>query len=97
MSTVLVSGRVDEDVKQRTDLVLRKAGKTNSDVIRSLWNSIAATGEIPVFETGASQKKPSVVDRMKALREKTPESDFIRDLTPERLKEVLSSRDQNLS
>ena len=47
MSTVVISGRVDEDVKLRADSVIRAAGSTVNNVINDVWRSIAATGELP--------------------------------------------------
>ena len=47
MATSVISGRVDTRVQQKADIALRKAGLTPTDIIQRMWNSIAATGEIP--------------------------------------------------
>ncbi len=47
MPTVVVSGRVDEDVKLRADAVLRAAGSSVARVINDVWRSIAESGELP--------------------------------------------------
>ena len=48
MPTVVVSGRVDEDVKLRADAVIRASGSSVARVINDVWRSIADTGELPV-------------------------------------------------
>lgn len=50
MATVVVSGRVDEDVKLKVDRILERAGKTPADVIRDLWVNISITGELPTTQ-----------------------------------------------
>ncbi len=55
MSTAVVSGRVDDLVRQKADAVLRKANLTPSDVIQNVWGTIAQTGEVPI----AAQSRPS--------------------------------------
>lgn len=47
MPTVVISGRVDQDTKLRADAVIRAAGSTIGNVINDVWETIAATGEIP--------------------------------------------------
>lgn len=47
MATVVISGRVDEDVRSRAQRFLERAGVTAADVIKNVWESIAATGEVP--------------------------------------------------
>lgn len=47
MATAVVSGRVDEAVRQRADIAMRKAGVTPTDVIQNVWQAMARTGEVP--------------------------------------------------
>ena len=47
MTTAVVSGRVDEAVRQRADVVMRKAGLKPTDVIQRVWTFMAQAGEIP--------------------------------------------------
>ena len=47
MPTVVVSGRVDEDIKLRADVVIRAAGSSVARVISDVWRSIAESGELP--------------------------------------------------
>lgn len=46
---VLVNGKVDAEVKRQADAVLASQGKTASEVIRSLFQSIASTCQLPDF------------------------------------------------
>ena len=47
MPTAVVSGRIDEDVKRRADVIIRSAGSSAGRVINDVWHSIAETGELP--------------------------------------------------
>ena len=47
MATAVVSGRVDEKVRQRADAYIRAAGSTPAEVIKVVWENIARTGEVP--------------------------------------------------
>ena len=60
MATSVVSGRVDESVRQRADLVMRKAGLKPTDIIQGVWAFMARTGEIPdvVQPAGAADNSP---------------------------------------
>jgi antitoxin component of RelBE/YafQ-DinJ toxin-antitoxin module len=49
MSTVLVNGKVDAEVKRQTDAVLARSGKTASELIRALYQHIATTRRLPDF------------------------------------------------
>ena len=60
MPTVVISGRVDEDVKLRADAIIRAAGSTVNNVINDVWQTIVSTGQLPV--------PPSVIDEQKEKR-----------------------------
>ena len=47
MATAVVSGRVDEAIRQRADIAMRKANLTPTDVIQGVWAAMAKTGEVP--------------------------------------------------
>lgn len=47
MGTAVISGRIDEDVKERAARYIHMAGLTVGDVIKAVWESIAQTGEVP--------------------------------------------------
>lgn len=56
MPTVVISGRVDEDVKVRADAVIRAAGSSVARVISDVWQTIAETGEVPVSPAVADEQ-----------------------------------------
>ena len=47
MATAVVSGRVDEDVKRRADIIIRSSGLTVAGVIADVWQDIVETGQVP--------------------------------------------------
>ena len=47
MSTAVVSGRIDADLKAQVDAIVRNAGSSVSEVINNVWLAIAQTGELP--------------------------------------------------
>ena len=47
MSTAVVSGRIDADLKVQVDAIVRNAGSSISEVINNVWLTIAQTGELP--------------------------------------------------
>lgn len=67
MPTAVVSGRVDARVKHRADAVIRNAGKTVGSVINAVWETIAATGELP----------PSVLDGDKLVEKRAAFESFV--------------------
>ncbi|KAB7789702.1 type II toxin-antitoxin system RelB/DinJ family antitoxin [Bifidobacterium leontopitheci] len=50
MTMTMVTARVDADRKRDAEQVLRRNGRTYSDVIRDLTDYMARTGELPEFE-----------------------------------------------
>lgn len=75
MATVVVSGRVDEEVRRRADRVIERAGSTPGDVIRTVWETIAATGKLPVSQEQEDEFKR----KRKAFKEFL---DFVNSLPP---------------
>lgn len=91
MGSSVVAARVDSDIKARADLYIAKAGLTQASVIRNVWQRIAETGEVPLTEE-SGDRSAALKERMRELRNKTPNSKYLAELTPEMLKEELSSR-----
>ena len=50
MTMAMVTARVDADRKREAEDVLKRNGRTYSDLIRDLTDYIADTGELPEFE-----------------------------------------------
>lgn len=89
MATALVAGRVDSEIKERADAYIARAGETQASVIRSVWETIARTGKVPTIDDGTGE---DLKDRMRLLREQTPRSEFLEELTAEDLKRELGER-----
>ena len=70
MATTVISGRVDERVKSCADVFIRAAGLSTGDVIRSVWERIAQTGEVPDMGKDAGQLDASrdPLERLGELR-----------------------------
>ncbi|MBP3866643.1 MAG: hypothetical protein J6D25_02375 [Eggerthellaceae bacterium] len=63
MATAVVSGRVSESIRQRAEIVMRKAGLKPTDIIQSVWATMAETGEVPDI----AQKRPAAQAEHDAL------------------------------
>lgn len=50
MTMAMVTARVDADRKRDAEKVLKRNGRTYSDLIRDLTDYMADTGELPEFE-----------------------------------------------
>lgn len=73
MPTAIVSGRVDERVRQKADAALRKAGLTPTDVIQSVWNEIARSGDVPDIARPKREAEESVaLERLEQFLEQLP-------------------------
>lgn len=47
MATAIISGRVEESVKERASAYIHAAGFTFADIVKTVIENIAKTGEIP--------------------------------------------------
>lgn len=94
MATAVVSGRVDEKTKERADAYIRAAGSTPGDVIRIVWEQIAATGVVP--ETPAeheeTKRRLEALRAITRLREGMPQHTFLDTMTDEEMKELIAER-----
>ena len=48
MATAVISGRVEEELKERVGRLIQAAGMSTADVIKTVWENIARTGEVPM-------------------------------------------------
>ena len=69
MATAIVSGRVDEVVKERAGAYIKAAGLTVGDVINIVWTNIANTGSIPTIESAGVEEALDPFERFMAFRE----------------------------
>ncbi|KFI97555.1 type II toxin-antitoxin system RelB/DinJ family antitoxin [Bifidobacterium stellenboschense] len=56
MATVQMNVRIDAQLKDDVDAVLRGSGVSASDVVRSLWAYIADRRQVPRLETSAEER-----------------------------------------
>ena len=92
MPTAVVTGRVEVSDKLKVEECLEKAGMSSSDLIRLVWHDVATTGRLPK-PTRAETTRSGLYEEMLALRSETPTSSYLRNLTPEGLKEALGDRE----
>lgn len=69
MATAIVSGRVDEAVKERAGAYIKAAGLTVGDVINIVWTNIANTGNTPTMDSAGAEESLDPFERFMAFRE----------------------------
>lgn len=95
MQTAVVSGRVDQTIKERADRVIRASGFTAAEVIKATWSSIAQTGELPeALAAPAHKTEPSIqFSRFAQFVETLPPApDFFASMSDSQLKDFLGER-----
>ena len=91
MATSVVSGRVDEKVRQRADAYIRAAGSTPAEVIKVVWENIARTGEVP--EVAPSEGSRGAWERFMEFRESLPKAEpWLVNLTKEQMRDMIAGR-----
>ncbi len=90
MASVVVSGRLDADVKRRADVVLAQAHVLPGDVIRTVFQNIADTGKIPQREA-AAHTRPSLADFFRDCDD-LPKPEGLDSLTREGARDLVASR-----
>jgi len=92
MPTVVISGRVEEDVKLRADAIIRAAGSTVNGVINDVWQTIVSTGQVPappsVLDEQA-QKRATFASFMEWFDELPPQNEYFAHMTDD---EILMGR-----
>lgn len=94
MPSVVVSGRVDQRVREQAGAVIRAAGLTANDVIRRVWDSIARTGEVPEDPSVSrtQDEKKDAFNTLKSLRSSFGTSDRLLTMTDEQMREEIAER-----
>ena len=92
MATVIVSGRVDARTKERADGYIKAAGMTVGEVIKTVWEHIAHTGEVPQVSNEAMEATRPEWEAFLAIREELsglPRThDFLSTLTDDELHDM---------
>lgn len=94
MQTVVISGRVDATVKDKASIYIKRAGQTAADVVKTVWENIAATGEVPTAANSSDDAEASwnsFMSLRNELSELTPSFDLA-TLTDEQVKDMVVSR-----
>lgn len=95
METAVISGRVDQAVKERANRIIQAAGLTVSDVIKATWTSIAKTGELPeaLVEPANKTEPSSQFSRFAQFVESLPPaSDEFASMSDAQMKNLLGRR-----
>lgn len=96
METVVVSGRVEQTIKERADRVIRASGFTVADVIKATWSSIAKTGELPeslVAPAGKSETSDQFARFAQFVDTLPPAPEAFTSMSDTQMKEFLGGRD----
>lgn len=94
MATVVVSGRIDEAVRTRAQRFIDRAGCTAADVIKNVWESIAATGEVPkpVEEASGITARRQAFDDFMAFRASLPACPELAEMDDAAMRACVSER-----
>lgn len=99
MATAIISARVDVTVRELAQEKLDSIGKTPSEYIQELWQVLAYSDEIPVFDSepaSSSEIKQRAVEEMDAMNHRISQaqsSEFLSNLDHTTLREEWQNRD----
>ena len=92
MATVVVAGRVDEEIKRKVDRILERSGKTAADVIKDVWVNIYLTGELPTTqqrEEELKEQRRRFQEFMEFVNSAPPTPEWAINLTDEELRDMM--------
>ena len=94
MATAIISGRVEESVKERAGAYIRAAGLTVGDVIKLVWENIAQTGELPqpVSQSDSSEDVAwkGFMEFRSALNDESAGEDWLAGLDDKGIRDVVT-------
>lgn len=93
MTTTVVSGRVDEEIKRRVDRIIEREGRTTGDVIRDVWITIYETGKLPdAHESEAvfKEKRRRFQEFLKWRDSQPPSPDWLINLTDQEMNDMIA-------
>ena len=96
MTTATVSASVDAQTKTIANAYIQKAGLTPNEVIRNLWEHIAATGEVPKIDDAeriVQERRMQAFREAVALSETIPADNPLVTMTDREIKEMARNRD----
>lgn len=92
MATAVISGRVDEQVRESAERYIQAAGLTAADVIRTVWERIARTGEVPREEAVGEPADAAWNDFMAFRDEISGEASWLDALTEREVRDLVAAR-----
>lgn len=93
MATSVVSGRVDDYVKERAAAYIHAAGLTTAEVIKTVWERIARTGEVPMAEAEVAEQEYDPFEAFMAFRAQLQPADaWLVSMTDEQMNDMIVSR-----
>ncbi len=95
MTTMTVSGRVEETIKRIADRHIANAGLTTNEVIANIWRSIADSGSIPseAYRDIDSEKRRTAASKMMSARSRTSKGTPLSTMELADIREELARRD----
>lgn len=96
MATATVSASIDAQTKTIANAYIQKAGLTPNEVIRSLWEHIAATGEVPTSEKtdeDRERRRHEAFRRMEELSKTIPADTPLATMSDDEIKEMIRNRE----
>lgn len=96
VTTSTVSASVDARTKAVANEYIRKAGLTPNEVIRNLWEYIAHTGDVPVPDDAADERRKrraEAFDRAEALVAAMPTGTPLSTMGDDDIRKVLRDRE----
>ena len=96
MATSTVSGSVDVNVKRLAGMYIKRRGLTANEVIKSVWNHIASTGEIPCIdaEKKAPAQRSQAFSQLLELRSGVPAGTPLDSMDEDGMRKELRDRDE---
>lgn len=95
MATTVISGRVDTLVARQAQIAIQRAGTTPGEVIKSVWEDIAQTGEVPRREEEQKRtaRQRAALERLDAIRSHHTYAPELAALTDEQMKAMFGDCD----
>lgn len=92
MATAVISGRVDEQVRESAERYIQAAGLTVADVIRTVWERIAKTGEVPREEAVEEPADAAWNDFMAFREQISGEASWLDTLSGREMRDMVAAR-----
>ena len=95
METVVISGRIDKQTRDRGNRIIKAAGYTVNDVIKNIWATIVQTGKVPESLSSATEEQKPIdtfwefEEFVKSIPPAPPE---LAQMTEAEMKDFLGSR-----